>query len=94
MVGVKQIILVFLFLQPLLSQEDEDCDPVFEDCEDTNDQECDDVRRSLILVNCHLMFILLRFFVMTMVVNMIITRMENVTTQFSVVKTMLTRFQT
>ena len=42
MVGVKQIILVFLFLQPLLSQEEEDCDPVFEDCEDTNDQECDD----------------------------------------------------
>ena len=93
MVGVKQIILVFLFLQPLLSQEEEDCDPVFEDCEDTNDQECDDVRKSLILVNSHLMFILLRFFVMTMVVNMIITRMENVTTQFSVVKTMLTRFQ-
>ena len=93
MVGVKQIILVFLFLQPLLSQEDEDCDPVFDECEDTNDQECDDVRRSFILFNCHPMFILLRFFVMTMVVNMSIAKMENVTTQFSVVKTMLIRFQ-
>ena len=93
MVGVKQIILVFLFLQPLLSQEEEDCDPVFDECEDTNDQECDDVRRSFILFNCYLMLILLRFFVMTMVVNMIITRMENVTTQFSVVKTMLIRSQ-
>jgi len=43
-VGGKQIILVFLFLQPLLSQE-EDCDPVFNDCEDTytDNEECDDV---------------------------------------------------
>ena len=57
MVGGKQIILVFLFLQPLLSQE-EDCDPVFGDCEDTytDNEECDDVRRSFILVNCHLKF--------------------------------------
>ena len=39
MVGGKQIILIFLFLQPLLSQED--CDPVFGDCGDP--EECDDV---------------------------------------------------
>ena len=69
MVGGKQIILVFLFLQPLLSQE-EDCDPVFNDCEDTytDNEECDDVRRSFILVNCHLKFIL-RFSVMTILLR-------------------------
>ena len=39
MVGGKQIILIFLFLQPLLSQED--CDPVFGDCGEP--EECDDV---------------------------------------------------
>ena len=39
MVGGKQIILIFFFLQPLLSQED--CDPVFGDCGDP--EECDDV---------------------------------------------------
>ena len=39
MVGGKQIILIFLFLQPLLSQEE--CDPVFGDC--GVPEECDDV---------------------------------------------------
>merc|ERR1712110_626618 len=39
MVGGKQIILIFFFLQPLLSQED--CDPVFGDCGEP--EECDDV---------------------------------------------------
>ena len=42
MVGGKQIILILLFLQPLLSQEA--CDPVFGDCGgDYEDEECDDV---------------------------------------------------
>ena len=42
MVGGKQIILIFFFLQPLLSQEE--CDPVFGDCGDPEDtEECDDV---------------------------------------------------
>ena len=78
MVGGKQIILVFLFLQPLLSQE-EDCDPVFGECEDTytDNEECDDVRRPFILVNCYLKFILLRFFVMTMVmITVMITKKD------------------
>ena len=46
MVGGKKIILVFLFLQPLLSQ---DCDEVFGGCGDENsydDGECDGVRDS------------------------------------------------
>ena len=55
MVGVKQIILVFLFLQPLLSQEDtndQECDdPVF--CEEYDDynqngnEECDEVKEEI-----------------------------------------------
>ena len=91
MVGVKQIILVFLFLQPLLSQEEEDCDPVFDNCE-----ECDDVRRSFILIICHITFILLRFFVMTMEMNMSMTRVKRqilVILYLMTVETLLTLFQ-
>ena len=40
MVGGKQIILILLFLQPLLSQEA--CDPVFGDCGGDYEEECDD----------------------------------------------------